>query len=160
SHSGFPHSMRRGRWASARSASTSSTRGAAGVCQPHAGRCRERTKGDRGLTAARAEPIKIQRAWVGAAPRAVRNPTLWVLVVAVGIGAAAIGGSLTGRVPPAAAVLLDTVAAYLLFTVLHEATHGTAHPRRAVNATLGRVAGGVLTLAWPLFRAVHHEHHN
>jgi beta-carotene hydroxylase len=71
-----------------------------------------------------------------------------------------VGGYLAGRLSATPAVLLDTLAAYLLFTVLHDAMHGTAHQRRAVNGVLGRVCGGVLTLPWPLFRAVHLAHHS
>ena len=111
------------------------------------------------MTAARVAPIRIERAWIGSTPGVLRNPTLWLFAGCVALVCGTAGGYLTGRLSATAAVLLDTLAAYLLFTVLHDAVHGTAHASRAVNGALGRLCGGVLTLAWPLFRAVHHAHH-
>jgi len=89
----------------------------------------------------------------------LRNPTLWLFGASVALVAVAAAGYLTGRLSAVWAVLLDTVAAYCVFTVLHDATHGTALPRHAGNVMLGRICGALLTLAWPLFRAVHHAHH-
>ena len=97
---------------------------------------------------------------MGSAPGVLRNPTLWLFASCGVLVAVAAGGYLTGRLSAAPAVLLNTVAAYLLFTVLHDATHGTAHRSKLGNVTLGRICGGALTLAWPLFRAVHHAHHS
>jgi beta-carotene hydroxylase len=111
------------------------------------------------VTTARVAAIRIERAWIGPAPGTLRNPTLWLFAGCVALVCVAAGGYATGRLSAIAAVLLDTLAAYLLFTVLHDAVHGTAHASRVVNAALGRLSGGVLTLAWPLFRAVHHVHH-
>lgn len=112
------------------------------------------------MTTARVEPIRIERTWIGSAPGVLRNPTLGLFASSVVLVAVAAGGYLTGRLSATPAVLLDTLAAYLLFTVLHDAAHGTAHPSRAVNTAVGRICGAVLTLAWPLFRAVHHAHHS
>ena len=111
------------------------------------------------MTAARVAPIRIERAWIGSTPGVLRNPTLWLFAGCVALVGGTAAGYLTGRLSVPAAVALDTLAAYLLFTVLHDAVHGTAHTSRTVNVTLGRVCGGALTLAWPLFRAVHHAHH-
>jgi beta-carotene hydroxylase len=111
------------------------------------------------LTTAKARPIRIERAWVGSAAGTLGNPTLWLFVGAVALVGVTAAAYLTGRLPAPWAILLDAVAAYLLFTVLHDATHGSAHPRHGGNLVLGRICGAVLTLAWPLFHAVHHAHH-
>ena len=112
------------------------------------------------MTAATGErPIRIERAWLGSTPGVLRNPTMWLFASCVVLVAIAVGGYLSGRLSATWAVVLDTLAAYLLFTVLHDAVHGTAHSSRSVNAVLGRVCGAMLTLAWPLFRAVHLTHH-
>ena len=66
---------------------------------------------------------------------------------------------LTGRLPAIWAVLLNAVAAYLLFTVLHDARTVPRIRATAGNLVLGRICGAVLTLAWPLFHAVRHAHH-
>jgi beta-carotene hydroxylase len=57
-------------------------------------------------------------------------------------------------------VAINAAGIYLGFTVLHEAMHGIAHPNRAVNALLGRLGGIPLTIPFPVFRGVHHEHHS
>jgi len=66
------------------------------------------------LTTARVAPIRIERAWIGSAPGVLRNPTLWLFAGCVALVCGTAGGYLTGRLSAAAAVLLDTLAAYLL----------------------------------------------
>jgi beta-carotene hydroxylase len=110
--------------------------------------------------APRVEPIKTDRDWIGAVPGSLANPTLWLFGATVALLALGWAGFLTGVLPAPAAVAVNAVATYLIFTVLHDAMHGTAHRHRAVNAVLGRVAGLPLTIPSPLFRAVHYEHHS
>jgi beta-carotene hydroxylase len=67
---------------------------------------------------------------------------------------------LAGAIPVALAIPLNTLAIYLSFTVMHEAMHGVAHSNRTVNTWLGRLMGPLLTITYPMFRAVHYEHHS
>jgi fatty acid desaturase len=57
-------------------------------------------------------------------------------------------------------VALNAIAFYVMFTVMHDSVHRTAHRSRFVNATLGRLSAFTLTVTLPLFRAVHYEHHS
>lgn len=106
------------------------------------------------------QTIKVERAWIGAAPGWLVNPTLWLLALSGGFLAVGLAGYRSGALPAVAVVLINAVGIYLSFTVLHEATHGTAHENRRANAVLGRVAALPLTISFPLFHGVHHEHHS
>ncbi len=111
-------------------------------------------------TPTRSQSIKVNRRWIGAASSRVRNPTLWLFAVALALFACGVAGYLMGALSAPTTVLVNAVATYLSFTVLHDAMHGTAERSRRVNATLGRLAGVPLTISYPLFRGVHYEHHS
>lgn len=106
------------------------------------------------------ETIKVERSWIGAAPGWIANPTLWLLALSGTLLAVGLAGYRSGAFPDGIVVLVNAVAIYLSFTVLHDAMHGTAHEDGRVNAVLGRVAAIPLTISFPLFRSVHHEHHS
>lgn len=105
--------------------------------------------------------IRVERAWVGApAGPLLANPNVWLLAgVLLTMGAASLA-YVGGHLGAVATVLVDTVAIYVVFTVLHESIHGIAHPEKRTNDLLGRIAGLLLMVSWPLFRAVHLEHHS
>jgi beta-carotene hydroxylase len=107
-----------------------------------------------------ARKIKVRREWVGAPQGTVANPTVWLFVATLATFAGVTAAYLTGRLPVLPTVLLNAVAIYVGFTVLHESMHGIAHTNRTVNRWLGRVTGMLLTVPFPLFRAVHYEHHS
>lgn len=104
--------------------------------------------------------IPVARAWLGAAPGTIANPTVWLLVVALAALAAGTWGYVSGALPAWAVVPLHATALYLIFTPLHESMHGVAHANPRANEWIGRVAGACLTVSLPLFRAVHFEHHS
>lgn len=107
----------------------------------------------------KAARIEVQREWLGAPAGTLGNPTFW-LFVATAIGFCLVTAThLAGGLPIAATVVLNAVAIYVGFTVMHESMHGIAHANRTVNRWLGRVSGLLLTVPMPLFRAVHYEHH-
>ena len=111
-------------------------------------------------TAAAAPRIAVRRAWISAPAGTFANPTVWLLgtsLATLAVGTWAYAG---GRLPAGAVVALHAVALYVVFTPLHEAMHGIAHRRDAANEWIGRVAGALLTISLPLFRAVHYEHHS
>jgi beta-carotene hydroxylase len=107
-----------------------------------------------------SERIAVDRAWIGAPRTALANPTVALFVGALALFATGTCGYLIFAFPIWITVLLHTVAIYLMFTVLHEGMHGIAHPSRAVNDLLARLAGIPLTITLPLFRGVHYEHHS
>jgi len=104
--------------------------------------------------------IPVDRAWLGAPEGTWINPTIWLLVGS--LGALALGSSAyaTGLWPAWAVIALHAVALYVIFTPLHESMHGVAHRDGAVNERIGRIAGALLTITLPVFRAVHYEHHS
>ena len=104
--------------------------------------------------------IKVAREWLGAPIGTLKNPTFWLFVVAMGFLAAGITGYLLGQLPVAATIAINATAIYLLFTVMHDSMHRTAHESRFINDLLGRLSALPLTVTMPLFRAVHYEHHS
>ena len=108
-----------------------------------------------------AAKIKIDRAWIGPPESAlIGNPTVWLFLAATTTLASTTVYHLRGTLTVAPTVALNAVAIYVLFTVMHDAMHRTAHRSPFVNATLGRVSAFTLTVTLPLFRAVHYEHHS
>ncbi len=112
-------------------------------------------------TAPTASPrIKVARQWLGAPAGTLKNPTFWLFVVAMGVFASGITGYLFGVLPAAATIAINATSIYVLFTVMHDSMHRTAHESRFINDLLGRLSAVALTVPMPLFRAVHYEHHS
>jgi len=109
---------------------------------------------------ATAPCIPVRREWIGAPAATLANPTLGLLLGALAICATSAWAYAGGVLPTPTIVGLQVVALYVIFTPLHEAMHGVAHPRDGANEWIGRVAGACLTISLPLFRAVHYEHHS
>ena len=110
--------------------------------------------------APRTEAIPIDRAWVGAAEATWRNPTTWLLALVVALAAGGVALHLRGQLPLWAAMITSTMAAYVAFTVAHEAVHGVAHANKLVNGLYGRLASLFLFSPFRAFRAIHLEHHS
>jgi len=104
--------------------------------------------------------IKVARDWVGAPAGTLKNPTFWLFVISMGAFALGIAGYVSGRLPAAATIAINASAIYVVFTVMHDSMHRTAHESRFINDLLGRIAALPLTVTMPLFRAVHYEHHS
>jgi len=108
-----------------------------------------------------ATKIKVDRSWIGPPDSAlIGNPTVWLFAVATATLALATVYHLRGTLTAVPTVALNAVAIYVLFTVMHDAVHRTAHRSSFVNAMLGRISAFTLTVTLPLFRAVHYEHHS
>ncbi|MGB5368176.1 MAG: fatty acid desaturase [Polyangiales bacterium] len=104
--------------------------------------------------------IRVAREWIGAPSGTLKNPTFWLFVVAMGALASGVAGYLFGQLPAAVTIAINATAIYLLFTVMHDSMHRTAHESRFINDLLGRLSALPLTVTMPLFRAVHYEHHS
>ena len=116
------------------------------------------------IGAARRPPARVvpaPDARLRGAPRmaAWRNPTFWLLGLFVALLSAGTYGHLAGGWPAWATVVVQALAIYLGFTVLHESVHRLAHPNRLVNDIVGWVTGLPLTVTHPTFRTVHLAHH-
>lgn len=87
-------------------------------------------------------------------------PTLALAAASLGAWAACWWGAWASSWPAWAVVLVGTLAAYVSFTPLHEATHGAlCLHRRPVNALVGRLAALPLMAPFLAFRFFHLEHH-
>lgn len=89
-------------------------------------------------------------------------PTLLLFALALVLWAGALAAVLHGLIPPLAAILLQTVAAFMQFTVLHDGVHRSllrGHPR--LNDVVTSVAGSFLGLVGvgAAFRYAHFKHH-
>ena len=93
---------------------------------------------------------------------AVAWPTLLLFVLALALWISALRAALDGLIPPLAAILLQTVAAFMQFTVLHDGVHRSllrGHPR--LNDLVTSLAGAFLGLVGigAAFRYAHFKHH-
>jgi len=93
---------------------------------------------------------------------AVAWPTLLLFVLALALWTGALAAVLRGLIPPLAAILLLTVAAFMQFTVLHDGVHRSVlrgYPR--LNDLVTSLAGAFLGLVGigAAFRYAHFKHH-
>ena len=90
-------------------------------------------------------------------------PTVVLLVTAIGIEVAVIGAWLAGAMPLLVGVGINSVASYGLYTVVHEAVHGSISNRDPKYAKLdsicGNIAGQLLLLSFAGHRSSHLRHH-
>jgi len=89
-------------------------------------------------------------------------PTLLLFASAALLWGAALWGALTGVLPPVLAIGLQTVAAFMQFTVLHDGVHRSllrGHPR--LNDLVAGSAGVFLGIVGSVtaFRYAHFKHH-
>jgi beta-carotene hydroxylase len=87
------------------------------------------------------------------------NPTLVLFLTAIGAATTATAAVVGGSLPLPVAATINGFAMYALYTVTHEAVHGTAHPHHGVNRWLGRISAALEGMTFPLFRIVHLQHH-
>jgi beta-carotene hydroxylase len=108
----------------------------------------------------KATRIKVDRRWIGAPEGTLTNPTIGLAVLTLALLATGTWGYASGAWPAWLTIIVNAVAIYVGFTVMHEAMHGVAHRNKRISAALGRTMGVFLTVSFPLFRAVHYEHHS
>jgi fatty acid desaturase len=88
-------------------------------------------------------------------------PTVALLVAGLALWAGASALWLTGAWPWWATTLVNAVAAYLLFTVAHDAAHHAASTDSVLNRWIGRAAVPLFapTASFPVWRYIHMQHH-
>jgi len=98
-------------------------------------------------------------------PREPAPRVAWPTVALLVVGLALWGGSsalwLAGAWPWPLSTALNALAAYLLFTVAHEAAHHAAATDSALNRWIGRLAVPLFApiSAFPTWRFIHMQHH-
>lgn len=103
--------------------------------------------------------LPAELVWLKSPARGLLNPTLVCFFVVLVTLALSTVAALVQLQPLAMGAVLNTVALYALYTVHHEAVHGLVHPYRPLNNAVGRVAGLLEGIPFPLFRVLHLQHH-
>ena len=87
------------------------------------------------------------------------SPDLLIFVGAVALVTVATFGYFSWSFPHWICFVLNTVALHLVGTVIHDASHNSAHRNRIVNAVLGHGSALMLGFTFPVFTRVHLQHH-
>ncbi|MEM1181238.1 MAG: fatty acid desaturase [Acidobacteriota bacterium] len=107
-------------------------------------------------------PVDDRQAWRKHAGFIAWPTVLFFLVTFAGwVAVAALAWQ--GRLGLGVAFILQTIAAYLLFTPMHEASHGNVAGKdkrlKTVEKLVGWLSGVSLLAPYPAFRKLHLEHH-
>jgi phenylacetate-CoA oxygenase/reductase PaaK subunit len=108
-----------------------------------------------------AAPTRHALPDVGEAVPPISWPTVGIFLAALALFAGASAALVAGVLPWAITILLNAVAIFVMFTVVHDASHYSISSRRWVNGVFGRAAMAfvALPLAFPAFAFIHIEHH-
>lgn len=88
-------------------------------------------------------------------------PTVAIFVAAIGVFGISTWAALTSRLPALVTITLSAAAIFVLFTVLHDASHYSISRHRWVNVAFGRVAMLFVSplISFKSFAFIHIEHH-
>lgn len=88
-------------------------------------------------------------------------PIVGIFTFALALFGASTWAALTDTLPAVATIAASTVAIFVLFTVLHDASHYSISSRRWVNVAFGRVAMFFVSplISFRSFAFIHIEHH-
>ena len=88
-------------------------------------------------------------------------PIVGIFFAAVTVFAAFTWAAAEHRVPPPLTIAVNAVAIFVLFTVVHDASHYSISSKRWVNRAFGRAAMAFLSpvMAFPAWAFIHIEHH-
>jgi beta-carotene hydroxylase len=87
------------------------------------------------------------------------NPNVLMTIVALILIASSIWGYFVGNLPLWYCFIVNVLALHLSGTVIHDASHNSAHSNRIVNSILGHASALMLGFAFPVFTRVHLQHH-
>jgi len=91
----------------------------------------------------------------------ISPPTLGVFFVALALFTGSWWAAVGLRLPSPITIALSAIAIFMMFTVVHDASHSSISSHHLVNAALGRVAMLFVSpaMAFPAWRFIHIEHH-
>ena len=87
------------------------------------------------------------------------SPDLLIFFGAVSLVAISTAGYFVLDFPHWLCFALNTLALHLVGTVIHDASHNSAHENKIVNAALGHGSALMLGFTFPVFTRVHLQHH-
>lgn len=104
-----------------------------------------------------AKPLTVPKEFL--LPAGGINLTLLMFLSAVALVTSSIFGYWYWNWPGWSCFLINVLALHLAGTVIHDASHNSAHRNRIVNAMLGHGSALMLGFAFPVFTRVHIQHH-
>ena len=87
------------------------------------------------------------------------NPNVLMTIVALMLIASSVWGYFVGNFPIWYCFIVNVLALHLSGTVIHDASHNSAHSNPIVNSILGHISALMLGFAFPVFTRVHLQHH-
>lgn len=102
------------------------------------------------LTSAPKEYLKPPGGW---------NPNVLMFITAILLIIGSACGYFLGNFPSWLCFTANVLALHLSGTVIHDASHNSAHRNRIINSILGHGSALMLGFAFPVFTRVHLQHH-
>jgi len=104
-----------------------------------------------------SKPLTVPKEYL--TPEGGFNTTLLMFLVAVALVIDSTLGYWRWGWPDWCCFLINVLALHLSGTVIHDASHNSAHKNRILNAVLGHGSALMLGFAFPVFTRVHIQHH-
>jgi beta-carotene hydroxylase len=114
-------------------------------------------RGDRKTMQSAATALTIPKEFLKA-PGGI-NPNVLMFLIALLLVASSVCGYWLYQWPGWICFLANVLALHLSGTVIHDASHNSAHSNRLINAVLGHGSALMLGFAFPVFTRVHLQHH-
>jgi len=92
-------------------------------------------------------------------PHGGLNPNVLMILAALTLIASSIWGYFVADLPHWYCFIANVLALHLSGTVIHDASHNSAHRNKIVNSVLGHTSALMLGFAFPVFTRVHLQHH-
>ena len=87
------------------------------------------------------------------------NPNVLMVIAAIALLTISTTGYFMGKFPDWCCFIANVLALHLSGTVIHDASHNSAHSNRIINSILGHCSALMLGFAFPVFTRVHLQHH-
>ncbi|MEL6931419.1 MAG: fatty acid desaturase, partial [Cyanobacteria bacterium J06600_6] len=87
------------------------------------------------------------------------NPNVLMVIAAIALLTISTTGYFRWNFPDWCCFLANVLALHLSGTVIHDASHNSAHSDRIINSILGHCSALMLGFAFPVFTRVHLQHH-
>ncbi len=87
------------------------------------------------------------------------NPNVIMFITAILLVISSVCGHFCWHLPNWYCFLANVLALHMSGTVIHDASHNSAHSNRIINAIMGHGSALMLGFAFPVFTRVHLQHH-
>lgn len=87
------------------------------------------------------------------------NPNVIMFITAILLGISSVCGHFFWHFPNWYCFLANVLALHMSGTVIHDASHNSAHSNKIINAIMGHGSALMLGFSFPVFTRVHLQHH-